>query len=1071
MVPPIPDAIQGGYVVAAVATGLILGGAATIFRELTEGLGCLLGGFCVSMWFLTLKPGGLLTSVPAKAIFIAAFSAGSYGFYFTRYTRPYALMGLMSFAGATVTVIGIDSFSKAGLKEFWAYIWDLNHGLFPYSADTYPLTKGIRVEIALTVVFTIVGIISQLKLWRVIKERRDKKAAEEAEEQRKRDEEEANLGLQIEEQNARERRQWETIYGNPPPRRSVGSSDSGVAAVEEDKKFHISESVIPHLSSSDDEAELAEASNRAVTAPPEPAHKAVDRLIMTNLGQDNRVTIRVASDGDEGTAKEVVSAPDEKTWIVGGDGEARRRSTMSVNKISQMPPKPPGPEITPLPFKIPHEIDGYDDNRSSIATYADEDDGAHVISKKPSRLSIVNRLSVGSGNVLRSLSRQSALSENPKRKTGEFEGSTEELVEDPRRFSDIQSMAATVDGLSFDGDDHDWREEENEKEKGQMPIPTLTIDLGGDISEIKSEMDKETGSETHSKSPNQSGLDVRPTSTAETIATDILDPGTLNISSGEGSKESSTNQGTGNTESTNDSSKPTDTPAVEAAPESSRPPASTVASTVATRVSLTKDRLPSALPRVALSYRTNEWAKHLSAAEAPPLEQLELEEYTYGAKDIKRDTEAAVPVGVEELQQTSDGIIPSSTPRSPSSVSNFPQSHLPIRSVSRASSHSMPPESSCIPSTLAILTDGTRDVSTRPSSDKTIPPNSSLAGHSFRGKGRRQSNEVYIQPIQEENASESVSIRQLGSSHGSGTSTPNSSPPSPTEKTTPVPGVVSYSSPQTLLGKREMFLRNKSQSQLLTSHSVTPPIQEHLQYNAAMRPASQMSLASPYNNHTQSYNVIATSTPHIVEDPDDIPLSQRKEQLIRQNSVLSVNSYGSRARRSITPTHPAHPIVGAQQQQAISSPNLISQIQSATAPKPEPSATSPITYDSHLPHRRSTLPSQAARDAQLSSFRQSVAAEMRTKVSLPNPTPQPQSYPLIGAASNGNNNGMLEMERAMDQQRNVLLSQREQEAQKKELERVGKEKNDRAFEELMRRGDLMDAHREALRRMQGGVKT
>ena len=50
MNPPTKDAIQGGYVVAAVVTGLILGGLAVIFPEVTEGLGCLLGGFCVSMW-------------------------------------------------------------------------------------------------------------------------------------------------------------------------------------------------------------------------------------------------------------------------------------------------------------------------------------------------------------------------------------------------------------------------------------------------------------------------------------------------------------------------------------------------------------------------------------------------------------------------------------------------------------------------------------------------------------------------------------------------------------------------------------------------------------------------------------------------------------------------------------------------------------------------------------------------------------------------------------------------------------------------------------------------------------
>lgn len=50
MNPPVKDAVQGAYVVAAVITGLFFGAIAVIFPEVTEKLGCLLGGFCLSMW-------------------------------------------------------------------------------------------------------------------------------------------------------------------------------------------------------------------------------------------------------------------------------------------------------------------------------------------------------------------------------------------------------------------------------------------------------------------------------------------------------------------------------------------------------------------------------------------------------------------------------------------------------------------------------------------------------------------------------------------------------------------------------------------------------------------------------------------------------------------------------------------------------------------------------------------------------------------------------------------------------------------------------------------------------------
>src|SRR4051812_39531574 len=50
MTPPATLAVQGAFVVAAVCTGAALGGLAVLFRDLAECLGCLLGGFSLSMW-------------------------------------------------------------------------------------------------------------------------------------------------------------------------------------------------------------------------------------------------------------------------------------------------------------------------------------------------------------------------------------------------------------------------------------------------------------------------------------------------------------------------------------------------------------------------------------------------------------------------------------------------------------------------------------------------------------------------------------------------------------------------------------------------------------------------------------------------------------------------------------------------------------------------------------------------------------------------------------------------------------------------------------------------------------
>ena len=123
MHPPIKSAVQGGYFVAAFLSGVVFGIGSVVFADLTEFFGCLLGGFCLSMWFLVLRPGGLIKTTVGRVVLIACFALGTSALYFHRFTRPYGLIGSTSFAGATVVVIGIDCFSRAGLKEFWVYLW------------------------------------------------------------------------------------------------------------------------------------------------------------------------------------------------------------------------------------------------------------------------------------------------------------------------------------------------------------------------------------------------------------------------------------------------------------------------------------------------------------------------------------------------------------------------------------------------------------------------------------------------------------------------------------------------------------------------------------------------------------------------------------------------------------------------------------------------------------------------------------------------------------------------------------------------------------------------------------
>ena len=214
MNPPVTDAVQGGFFAAIVMTGVIFGGGALVFKEVTEGFACLLGGFCFSMWLLTLRPGGLITTSGGKGVFIGIFCVAVWALSWTQHTRPYGLIGSISFSGATAFTLGIDCFTRAGLKEFWFYIWNLNDDLFPLNTDAFPLTRDIKVEIAAIVIGTIIGILSQLKLWKVTRSKEREMELVDEEDLRQREAVEAALGRHLQRQNEREKSEWEWQYGN-----------------------------------------------------------------------------------------------------------------------------------------------------------------------------------------------------------------------------------------------------------------------------------------------------------------------------------------------------------------------------------------------------------------------------------------------------------------------------------------------------------------------------------------------------------------------------------------------------------------------------------------------------------------------------------------------------------------------------------------------------------------------------------------------------------------------------------------------------------------------------------------
>ncbi|KAJ9295510.1 hypothetical protein DTO271G3_5966 [Paecilomyces variotii] len=591
MNPPVRDAVQGAYFVAIFVTGAIFGALALVFREITEGLGCLLGGFCLSMWLLELKSGGLVTGSGSKGAFIGAFSAGIYAVSFSHYTRPYGLVVATSFAGATAIVLGIDCFSRAGLKEFWLYLWELNTNTFPLNTNTYPVTRGIKVEIALTMIIFAMGLVSQFRLWKVVKERRKQQAMMESEEEKKREEHEAELGRQIEEANMRDRALWESVYGN----KDAHPSDSGI-----------------DIDASDSPRKRSTAIE---TTEIDPNHDSSN-------GQQSH---RNSNETGSGVGNDPEQANDEVR------DDEHHVSGEYVNELpGDFPPsgdKHPTP--MPLSFKAPEEKSSSDDDEGSVAaTLA----GSDILAR---RLSTWLPKSAG-------------------RKPISIAESEEAFVA-TKDESPASSVAGVPDederDIASDVSDSPVGNENEANEDNTVPVgiegpanqdTTHEKSASESASEGKSESaaqqseqsQPETAERDREEKKKPDPADVLPARQVLSLLPVSSPPPTTGQSMSEQDGKSHSREGT--------AIMPSRTASEKQEGQSSGRKATLTADTMT--------QLPDRVSRVVSSYRTNEWAKHLSEAETPEIEPIRpiIEDKPLG--DTTK--EAVAPVQVEELLQT-----------------------------------------------------------------------------------------------------------------------------------------------------------------------------------------------------------------------------------------------------------------------------------------------------------------------------------------------------------------------------------------------------------------------------------
>lgn len=950
MNPPVSKAIQGAYFVAALMTGVAFGGGSCLFADVTEGLGCLLGGFCLSMWFLVLKPGGLVTSTAGKAILISSFTLGAFGLYVSHFTRPYGLIGSISFAGATVIVLGVDCFSRAGLKEFWLYLWDLNEDLFPikYSVP-YPITRGIRVEIACIILLCLLGIMSQMKVWKIIKNRRDQKAAAQRKEDERRDLAEENLGRKLEEGNGQELALWEEVYGDKESTKR-NHADSGVGTDEPGSLRKVSIGGAGSGETRNSGTESMAMSNLEGTT-----NASSARASMEGVRPDMKMPlVRVAPDkASQGTSEEqssrslehlkYLSPPSTRASATQRLPEAAPKPSVVVSFAEESSAKEkseeesgskkgplPGPKIVPLPFTVPQPGIQDDDDASSIATFAPSEHLPPSSEHLPARSS--KRYSGGS--ILQSLSRRSrrlSMNEVP---------SEEGLIEDDEDEEDDQasSVAATID--SDQDSNHGNPAGRSSKSLSSGAKPDLKIELICQLSTNATHPEAQTG-EHFDREKQPLSLTQPPLIPSEEQVKD------------------------------NSAASP------EASDSSSKP----------ARLSRL---LPDGTSKVVMAFRTNEWAKHLEAAETPEppaLDSLSRENSSEGVDAVAKE-EPAAPLFLQELQQTA--------------LTAEPAPIYGERTHENSSRRSASKD----------------QLQDRRGSRPTATPRQSSSGKSTERsviqtslQSMQTKNETSNSPALKATTSQlSLNPRQALRS----SSTPVTTSPlvgSPIEEGVESSFAPRFTpSPQHLMSHRDSMMRNKASSISLNHNASSSSLNRNASSTSLNRNTPTTSIGRNISSPSPHPATSSDSLPsqNAALDQDDIPLSQRKSYL--------------------------------QQQQLSQYPSRTSLLQQSSQQSGRVIPAQHATLSSHL-NRSSSGPSP--RESTLSAWRSSL------KVDSPN----------------------REAVQEIEARRSEMLSEKRRASNSQQLSALVEagRRESGLMDRGMKRSDLQEKHREAMRRMQAGA--
>lgn len=459
------------------------------------------------------------------------------------------------------------------------------------------------------------GIMCQMKVWKLIRRRKEERAREQKRRNEERDMADEEHGRRVEDGIQRERSSWEAVHGSAK-RGKYRHLDSGIGMIESGtRKGSLSIVGISDVRESCSEGIELQEMNASPNSP-----NKVGRVLI-HVVQDNEIDPTPPTTC-QNLARQIRESREPSIHEPQAGASNHFGSQASLGKTAAVRSVDPSltlkPNITHLPFKVPDLDSRSEEGRSSVAASAASGHMADRWSKRLSGSSIVRRLS--------KRSQRSYIAAST---------SEEALVVPDAEDDRASSLAATMDGVS----EKDDLEEEALSVRDQRPSfeilrqqnsmqvllqgthRTADLEKDADISSQKSanQLESSDGQAVEAQYVNKL-IDCRPEHVAlpESEAASIADA-----------------------QSTIEQSEKELKAKTAAASETSekRP-----------RVTSLIGNLPEGASRVVIAYRTNEWAKHLDGADFPEIDELSFKKKR--PPDPPHQNERAAPVDVDALQQT-----------------------------------------------------------------------------------------------------------------------------------------------------------------------------------------------------------------------------------------------------------------------------------------------------------------------------------------------------------------------------------------------------------------------------------